>query len=53
VIITLAVKDEDIPTKFPKGCTKVKPYLRYTPQPNAEDIKAEKTNPSAKTDSCS
>lgn len=34
VIITAAVKDEDVPTKFPKGHTKVKPYLRTTPQPN-------------------
>lgn len=34
VIITPAVKDEDIPTKFPKGHTRVKPYLRTTPQPN-------------------
>lgn len=34
VIVTMAVKDEDIPTKFPKGHTKIKPYLRTTPQPN-------------------
>ncbi|AYB31469.1 peroxiredoxin [Chryseolinea soli] len=34
VIITAAVKDEDIATKFPKGHTRVKPYLRTTPQPN-------------------
>ncbi len=34
VIITPAVKDEDIPTKFPKGHKAVKPYLRTTPQPN-------------------
>jgi alkyl hydroperoxide reductase subunit AhpC len=33
-IIVPAVKDEEIPTKFPKGARKVKPYLRYTPQPN-------------------
>ena len=33
-IITLAVKDEEIPALFPKGARKVKPYLRYTPQPN-------------------
>jgi alkyl hydroperoxide reductase subunit AhpC len=32
-IITLAVKDEEIPQMFPKGARKVKPYLRYTPQP--------------------
>lgn len=34
VIITSAVKDEDIATKFPKGHKKIKPYLRTTPQPN-------------------
>jgi alkyl hydroperoxide reductase subunit AhpC len=34
VIITTAVKDEDIPAKFPKGHQRVKPYLRTTPQPN-------------------
>lgn len=34
VIITAAVKDEDVPAKFPKGVTRVKPYLRITPQPN-------------------
>jgi thioredoxin-dependent peroxiredoxin len=34
VIITTAVKDEDVPGKFPKGHTKIKPYLRTTPQPN-------------------
>lgn len=34
VIITAAVKDEDIAAKFPKGHTKIKPYLRTTPQPN-------------------
>jgi thioredoxin-dependent peroxiredoxin len=28
------VKDEDIPGRFPKGHTRVKPYLRTTPQPN-------------------
>lgn len=32
-IVTLAVKDEEIPALFPKGARKVKPYLRYTPQP--------------------
>src|SRR6185436_13247010 len=32
-IITMAVKDEEIPALFPKGSRKVKPYLRYTPQP--------------------
>jgi len=34
VIIVPAIKDEDIPAKFPKGHTKIKPYLRTTPQPN-------------------
>ncbi|MCR9016651.1 peroxiredoxin [Aquiflexum gelatinilyticum] len=34
VVIAPAIKDEDIPEKFPKGHTKIKPYLRTTPQPN-------------------
>lgn len=34
VIITPAVKDDDIPAKFPKGHTRIKPYLRTTPQPD-------------------
>jgi alkyl hydroperoxide reductase subunit AhpC len=34
VIITPAVTNEDAVTKFPKGFTTVKPYLRKTPQPN-------------------
>lgn len=34
VVISTAVKNEDIPVKFPKGHREVKPYLRYTPQPN-------------------
>jgi len=34
VIITAAVKDEDVPGKFPKGLKRIKPYLRTTPQPN-------------------
>ncbi len=33
-IIVPAVKDEDVPSKFPKGHRAVKPYLRFTPQPN-------------------
>ena len=33
-IIVPAVKDEEIPSKFPKGHRAVKPYLRFTPQPN-------------------
>jgi len=34
VIVVPAVKTEDIPAKFPKGHTIIKPYLRLTPQPN-------------------
>jgi thioredoxin-dependent peroxiredoxin len=34
VIITTAVSDEEAKDKFPKGFTAVKPYLRFTPQPN-------------------
>jgi alkyl hydroperoxide reductase subunit AhpC len=33
-IIVTAIKDEDIPANFPKGHRRIKPYLRYTPQPN-------------------
>lgn len=34
VIIANSVSDEDATTKFPKGFTTIKPYLRTTPQPN-------------------
>ena len=34
VIVVPAVSTEDAIKKFPKGVTVVKPYLRYTPQPN-------------------
>ncbi len=34
VVVIPAIKTEDIPAKFPKGYTEVKPYLRMTPQPN-------------------
>jgi len=34
VVIVPAIKTEDIPAKFPKGFTAIKPYLRMTPQPN-------------------
>ena len=34
VIISSAVNDEEIESKFPKGHTRVKPYLRTTPQPD-------------------
>ena len=33
-IVVPAIPSADIPGKFPKGFTEVKPYLRYTPQPN-------------------
>ncbi len=34
VVVIPSIKTEDIPAKFPKGFTEVKPYLRTTPQPN-------------------
>ncbi|MGH9292783.1 MAG: peroxiredoxin [Acidimicrobiales bacterium] len=34
VIISPAIDDEAAKEKFPKGFRTVKPYLRYTPQPN-------------------
>ena len=33
-IIVTAVKDADVPGLFPRGSRTVKPYLRFTPQPN-------------------
>src|SRR5437867_13268274 len=36
VIVVPAVSTEDAKKKFPKGVKIVKPYLRYTPQPNIE-----------------
>lgn len=36
VIVTTAVSTEDAVRRFPKGVNVVKPYLRYTPQPNLE-----------------
>lgn len=36
VIVVPAIKTEDAIAKFPKGVTVVKPYLRYTPQPNLD-----------------
>src|SRR5262245_20735610 len=33
-IIVPAVKDAEVPALFPKGSRTIKPYLRYTPQPN-------------------
>lgn len=35
VIISTAISTEDAKTRFPKGVREVKPYLRYTPQPDA------------------
>ncbi len=36
VIVVPAVSTEDAIKKFPKGVNVVKPYLRYTPQPNID-----------------
>ncbi len=36
VIVALNVNTEDAIKKFPKGVEIVKPYLRYTPQPNTD-----------------
>ncbi|HCL27675.1 MAG TPA: peroxiredoxin [Candidatus Latescibacteria bacterium] len=33
-IVVPAVSDEEAKSKFPKGFTAIKPYLRVTPQPN-------------------
>lgn len=33
-IIVPTLSDDDATKKFPKGFKKIKPYLRYTPQPN-------------------
>ena len=34
VVIAPSIKDEEIAAKFPKGYSRIKPYLRLTPQPN-------------------
>jgi alkyl hydroperoxide reductase subunit AhpC len=34
VIVVPSISTEDAQKKFPKGVKVVKPYLRYTPQPN-------------------
>ena len=34
VIVGVGLSDEEATAKFPKGFTTVKPYLRFTPQPN-------------------
>lgn len=36
VVVANSIKTEDIPDKFPKGHRVVKPYLRFTPQPDSE-----------------
>jgi len=36
VIVVPAITTEDAMKKFPKGVKVVKPYLRYTPQPNLD-----------------
>lgn len=36
VVISPSIADEDIPGKFPKGHTRIKPYLRTTPQPDID-----------------
>lgn len=36
VVVVPSIKTEDIPAKFPKGHTVIKPYLRMTPQPNLD-----------------
>ena len=36
VIVVPAVSTEDAMKKFPKGVKIIKPYLRYTPQPNID-----------------
>jgi len=36
VIIVPAISTEDAIEKFPKGVKVIKPYLRYTPQPDKE-----------------
>ncbi len=35
-IIAPAVPDEEVPARFPMGSTTIKPYLRYTPQPDKQ-----------------
>ena len=36
VIVVTAISTEDAIKKFPKGVEIVKPYLRFTPQPNID-----------------
>lgn len=37
VVILPSVPDSEIPARFPKGATHIRPYLRTTPQPNLDD----------------
>ena len=39
-IVVTAVSDKDAARMFPRGMRKVKPYLRYTPQPNHPEAPA-------------
>ena len=34
VIVVPSISTDDARLKFPKGIEEIKPYLRYTPQPN-------------------
>src|SRR5690606_30713093 len=36
VIITPNIPNAEIPARFPKGHREIKPYLRYTPQPDLD-----------------
>ena len=36
VVISPSISNEEIPDRFPKGHTEIKPYLRMTPQPDQE-----------------
>jgi thioredoxin-dependent peroxiredoxin len=36
-IVLTAVSDDDAAKLFPRGVRKIKPYLRYTPQPNLQE----------------
>lgn len=36
VVISPSIADADVPAKFPKGHTVIKPYLRMTPQPDLD-----------------
>jgi len=37
VIVSTAISTEDAVKRFPKGVTEIKPYLRYTPQPDQQN----------------